>query len=155
MNMLSDREQSYLRGLRWRRRAAIVVGLLLIAIGSSYGIWGAGQLRSRLDVEVAEVRSAPTWDPLAKLALVFAPYQDRLSEAVPETEAERVLLAELAEQTALSAQLVVLLFRYLFASLVLTAGFILLSSGIGTRRLLSILDSLLEKQQRGIGGAGG
>jgi hypothetical protein len=153
--MLSDRERSYLRGLRWRRRVAVAVGMLLIVVGGFYGIWGAGQFRSRLDVEVGEERSASIRDPVARLALLFAPYQDRLREAEPETEAERVLLAELGEQTAISAQLLVLLVRFLFASLVLTGGLILFASGMGTKRLLTILDSLLEQQNRGERGPGG
>ena len=70
-------------------------------------------------------------------------------EAEPETEAERILLEELDEQTTLAARLLVLLVRFLFASFVLTAGLILLSSGLGTRRLLAILDSTLEQQERG------
>ena len=89
-----------------------------------------------------------TWDPLARLALLFAPYHERLRQAEPETEAERILLGELDEQTTLTARLLVLLIRILFASLVLTSGLILVASGLGNRRLLAILDSMLEQQQR-------
>jgi hypothetical protein len=146
LEMLSDRERRYLRGLRWRRRAAIALGLLLALAGGSYGIWGAEQFRLAMGDQVDEARSSVTRDPLANLALLFAPYQQRLRQAEPETEAERILLEELDERTTLSAQLVVLLFRFLFASLVLTTGLILLSTGTGTRRLLAILDSVLEQQ---------
>jgi hypothetical protein len=48
----------------------------------------------------------------------------------------------------LAAQLLVLLVRFLFASFVLTAGLILLSSGLGNRRLLAIVDATLEQQER-------
>jgi hypothetical protein len=147
--MLSDREHSYLRGFRWRRRAAIALGLLLTLAGGFYAIWGAGQFRTRLGIEVDEEHSAATRDPLASLALLFAPYHERLTEAEPETEAERMLLEELDERTTLSAQLVVLLVRFLFASLVLTTGLILFSNGMGTRRLLAILDRVLKHQERG------
>ena len=82
------------------------------------------------------------------MALLFAPYHERLRQAEPETEAERILLGELDEQTTLTARLLVLLIRILFASLVLTSGLILLSSGLGNRRLLAILDSILEQQDR-------
>jgi hypothetical protein len=147
--MLSDREHSYLRGLRWRRRAAVVVGLILTLAGGSYAIWGAGEFRAAIRSGVDTEPSAATRDPLASLALLFAPYHERLRQAKPETEAERILLEELDERTTLSAQLVVLLFRFLFASLVLTSGLILFSNGLGTRRLLAILDSVLEEQERG------
>jgi len=145
--MLSDSEQSYLRRFRWWRRAAIAMGLLLTVAGGGYGIWGAAQLRSDLGVEAGRERPAASWDPLARLALLFAPYQERLREAEPETETEHTLLQELDEQTTLAAGLLVLLIRILFASLVLTAGLILISSGLANRRLLAILDSVLEKHQ--------
>jgi hypothetical protein len=145
--MLSDSEQSYLRRFRWWRRAAIAVGLLLTLAGGCYALWGAGQFRSDLGIEDSRERSAARWDPLARLALLFAPYHERLREAEPETEAERVLLEELDEQTTLAAGLLVLLIRILFASLVLTSGLILVSSGLANRRLLTILDSILEQQQ--------
>jgi hypothetical protein len=147
--MLNDREHSYLRGFRWRRRAAIAMGLLLTLAGGFYGIWGAGQFRSRLGTEVSEEQSASMRDPVARLALLFAPYHERLRELEPETETERILLEELDERTTLTAQLLVLLVRFLFASLVLTTGLILFSNGLGTRRLLAILDSILEHQNRG------
>jgi len=145
--MLDDRERSYLKRFRWWRRAAVAVGLLLTLAGGGYALWGAGQFRSNLGVEVSRERSAATWDPLARMALLFAPYQERLREAEPETDAERMLLEELDEQTALASGLLVLLIRFLFASLVLTTGLILISSGTANRRLLAILDSVLEQQQ--------
>ena len=144
--MLSEGERSYLKKLRGRRRAAIAVGLLLSLAGGLYAIWGVDQLRSSFGTEADAERSASTWDPLARLALVFAPYHERLREAQPETETERVLLEELDAQTTLSAQLLVLLIRFLFASLLLTAGLILLTSGLGDRRLRAILDSMLEQR---------
>jgi len=147
--MLNEREQSYLRRFRWWRRAAIAMGLLFTLAGGGYALWGAGQFRSDLGVEVSRERSAATWDPLARLALLFAPYHERLREAEPETDAERVLLEELDERTTLAAGLLVLLIRILFASLVLTSGLILVSSGLANRRLLAILDSVLEQQERG------
>jgi hypothetical protein len=143
--MLSEREHSYLQRFRWRRRTAIAVGLLLTLAGGLYAIWGAGQFRSRLGAEVREEQSASMRDPVARLALLFAPYHERLREAQPATETERILLEELDEQTTLAAQLLVLLVRFLFASLVLTTGLILFSNGLGTRRLLAILDSILER----------
>jgi len=147
--MLDDRQRSYLRGFRWRRRTAIAMGLLLTLAGGCYAIWGAGQFRSDLGIEVGQEQSVASWDPLARLALLFAPYHERLREAEPETEAERILLGELDEQATLTARLLVLLVRILFASLVLTIGLILVSSGLGNRRLLAIVDSMLEQQERG------
>jgi hypothetical protein len=144
--MLSDREHRYLRGLRWRRRAALGLGLLLAAAGGLYAIWGAGQFRASVGTAVEAQGLPATWDPLARLALLFAPYHERLRQAAPETEVERMLLDELDEQTTLSAQLVVLLVRVLFASLVLTSGLILFSSAAGTGRLLAILERIQERE---------
>ena len=146
--MLDDRERGYLRRFRWRRRTAIAMGLLLSLAGGLYAIWGAGQFRSDLGIEAGQEQSVASWDPLASLALLFAPYHERLREAEPETEAERILLVELDEQTTLNARLLVLLIRILFASLFLTTGLILISSGLGNRRLLAIVDSMLEQQDR-------
>ena len=145
--MIGERERSYLRGLRWRRRAALAIGLMLTLAGGSYALWGAGQFRSELGLEVPREPSAASWDPLARMALLFAPYKERLRAAEPETEAERTLLQELDEQTTLTSQLLVLLFRFLFASLALTPGLILVSSGLGNRRLLAIVDSMLAQQR--------
>jgi hypothetical protein len=88
-----------------------------------------------------------TRDPVARLGLLFAPYQKRLGELETETETERILLRELDEQTRLAAQLLVLLVRILFASLVVTVGMILFASGWSNHRVLSILDTLLEHRQ--------
>jgi hypothetical protein len=145
--MLSDHEHGYLRRLRWRRRAAITMGLLLTAAGGLYAIWGAGEFRARLGTEDREERSASPRDPVARLARLFAPYHERLAEAEPETDTERILIEELDEQTTLAAQLLVLLVRFLFASLVLTTGLILLSNALVTGRLVAMLDSVLEQQQ--------
>ena len=147
--MVDDRERRYVRGLRWRRRAALALGLVLTIAGGSYAFWGAGQFRSELGIETGRERSVASWDPLARLALLFAPYHERLREAEPETETESILLEELDEQTTLTTQLLVLLVRFLFASVLLTSGLILVSSGLRNRRLLAIVDSVLEEQDRG------
>jgi hypothetical protein len=145
--MLSERDLRYLGRLRGRRYAAIAAGVLLTAAGGFYAIWGAGQFRESLAAEArVEQRAAPR-DPVARLARLFAPYHERLRDAQPETEAERVLIEELDEQTTLTAQLLVLLVRFLFASLVLTTGLILLSNALVTGRLLSMLDTVLEQQK--------
>ena len=147
--MLSDREHGYLRRLRWRRRVAIAVGLLLTAAGGLYAIWGTGEFRAHLGTEAREEQSASPRDPIARLARLFAPYHERLAEAKPETDTERILIEELDEQTTLAAQLLVLLVRFLFASLVLTTGLILLSNSLVTGRLVAMLEAVLEKQERG------
>jgi hypothetical protein len=145
--MLSDRERGYLRTLRWRRRGALALGLLLTAAGGLYAIWGAGDFRARLGVEALEERSAPPRDPIARLARLFTPYRERLAEAEPKTDTERILIEELDEQTTLAAQLLVLLVRFLFASLVLTTGLILLSNALVTGRLVAMLDTILDRQR--------
>ena len=60
--MLDERDRSYLRGLRWRRRAAIAVGLVFTLAGGFYAVWGAGQFRSELGTEVRREPSAVSWD---------------------------------------------------------------------------------------------
>lgn len=146
--MLSERDHGYLRRIRGRRYTAIAVGVLLTVSGAFYAIWGAGQFRERLaDPAPAELSVAPR-DPIARLARLFAPYHERLQEARPETEAERILIEELDGQTTLAAQLLVLLVRFLFASLVLTTGLILVSNALVTGRLLSMLDTVLEKHKQ-------
>ena len=145
--MLTHREQHTVRGIRRRRRSAISVGLLLALSGGFYAVWGAGQFQSGLASESGETRTVSTRDPVARLGLLFAPYQERLRALEPETETERMLLGELDEQTRLAAQLLVLLVRILFASLVVTTGMILLSSGLSNRRILAILEALLEHRQ--------
>lgn len=124
----------------------MTLGLILALAGGSYATWGAGEFRTAILDGVDAERSVKTRDPLASLALLFAPYHERLRQAKPETEAERILLEELDERTTLSAQLLVLLVRFLFGSLFLTTGLILFSNGLATGRLLSILDSVLERQ---------
>jgi hypothetical protein len=145
--MLSDRERGYLRTLRRRRRGAIAVGLLLTVAGGLYAIWGAGDFRARVGVEALEERSAPPWDPIAQLARLFTPDRERLAEAEPQTDTERILIEELDERTTLAAQLLVLLVRFVFASLVLTTGLILLSNALVTGRLAAMLDSVLDRQR--------
>jgi hypothetical protein len=145
--MLAQGEQRTLSGLRRRSRSAVAVGLVLALSGGSYGVWGAGQFRTRLASETRETPAVSTRDPVARLGLLFAPYQKRLGELETETETERILLRELDEQTRLAAQLLVLLVRILFASLVVTVGMILFASGWSNRRVLSILDTLLEHRQ--------
>lgn len=133
-------------GLQRRNRGAIAVGLLLALGGGLYGVWGAGEFRSGLTTEIRESRTLSTRDPVARLGLLFAPYQERLGELEPETETERILLRELDEQTRLAAQLLVLLVRVLFASLVMTVGMILFSSGWSQQRALALVDGWLDRR---------
>ena len=103
---------------------------------------GARALADRCERKVAALERER-----ARLARLFTPYHERLAEAEPETDTERILIEELDEQTTLAAQLLVLLVRFLFASLVLTTGLILLSNALVTGRLVAMLDSILDRHQ--------
>jgi Na+/melibiose symporter-like transporter len=76
------------------------------------------------------------------LALLTLGYQERLSQLEPQTEREETLLTHLKAQTDTTIRLILMLFRLLFASMVMTAGVVFLSVGLTQKQFLDIMEKL-------------
>jgi hypothetical protein len=132
--MRADAMARLRRGLHARQSAALLLGLLLLGAGASYGAWGAWRFRVPAP--------PPRLDPAARLAGLFAPTEARLAILVPETEREERLVEELRSQARTLSALVVLLARVLLAQAVFTTGVVMLVYGLSRRRTLALLDAL-------------
>lgn len=136
--MLTKKEEHFLQRASSRHRYAIVTGFALCFAGGLYGVWGVQQL----DPEHAP-RPHEAFDrPIARLALLIVGYQERLSQLEPQTEREETLLTHLKAQTDTTVRLILMLFRFLFASMVMTAGVVFLAVGLTQKQLLGIMEKL-------------
>ena len=136
--MLTKKEQLFLQHASSRYRYAIVAGFALCFAGGLYGVWAVQQM----DPERAPDPDRAFDRPIARLALVAAGYQERLSQVEPQSEREETLLAHLSTQTDTTVRLILLLIRFMFASMVMTAGVFFLAVGLTQKQFLDIAGKL-------------
>jgi hypothetical protein len=136
--MLTQKQEQFLHRASSRYRHAIVIGLVLCVAGGFYGLWAVQQM------DPARVpHPDKAWDrPMARLALLAAESQERMDRFRPQTEREESLLRHLKTQTDATVRLILLLFRFVFASTVVTAGVVLLAVGLTQKQFLDITGKL-------------
>lgn len=136
--MLTKQELHFLQRASSRYRYAIITGIALCVVGGLYGVWGVQQM----DPERVP-RPYEAFDrPIARLALVAAGYEKRLSQVEPQNEREDTLLAHLKTQTDTTVRLILVLIRFMFASMVMTAGVFFLAVGLTQKQFLGIVGKL-------------
>lgn len=136
--MLTKKEEHFLQRASSRHSYAIVTGFALCFAGGLYGVWGVQQM----DPERAP-RPHEAFDrPIARLALLTVGYQERLSQLEPQTEREGTFLTHLKAQTDTIVRLMLMLFRFMFASMMMAAGAIFLSVGLTQKQFLHIIGKL-------------
>ncbi len=140
--MLTKEDEHFLQRVIPRHRYAIIAGFALCFAGGLYGVWGVEQL----DPERAPHPHEAFDRPIARLALLAADYQERLSQFEPQTEREETLLTHLKAQTDSGVRLILMVFRFLFANLVMTAGMILLTVGLTQKQFLGIVGKFRRVQ---------
>lgn len=136
--MRMKKEEHFLQRASSRHRYAIITGFALCFAGGLYGVWGVQQL----DPEHAPQPHEAFDRPIARLALLTLGYQERLSQLQPKTEREETLLTHLKAQTDTTIRLILMLFRFLFASMVMTAGAVFLAVGLTQKQFLDIMEKL-------------
>lgn len=136
--MLTAKEERFLRRVSSRHRYTIIIGFALSLAGGLYGIWGVQQL----DPERAPTPYEAFDRPIAQLAFLAARYQERLRQVEPQTEREERLLTELRAQTDMTVRFLLALFRFMFASMVVTAGVIFIAVGFTEKQFLDIMRKL-------------
>lgn len=136
--MLTKKEEGFVQRASSRYRHAIITGFALCFVGGLYGVWGIQQL----DPERAPHPHEAFDRPIARLALIAAGYQERLSQFEPQTEREATLVTHLKTQTDTAVRLILMLFRLMFTSVVMTAGAVLLTVGLTQKSFLGIIGKL-------------
>lgn len=133
--MLTEKDKRVLQRTSTQYRYAIIIGFALALAGGLYGIWGVQQLDPGRAPNPGEAFDRP----IARLALLAARYQERLTQIAPETEREEKLLEQLKVQTDILVRLFLAFFRFLFASMVVTAGVVFIAVGLTQKQFLDII----------------
>jgi uncharacterized membrane protein YidH (DUF202 family) len=135
---LREQDARLLRRTRHRRRPALAIGVLLVAVGLAYLGWAA------LRFEWGLAGEATAFDrPVAGVAQLVAKRRAELDAMEATTPRETWLLTELKAQTDVSVRLLLLVIRVLLASALVLVGGLLLAAADAQRPLLRLIDRLL------------
>jgi uncharacterized membrane protein YphA (DoxX/SURF4 family) len=135
---LGERQERFLRRVLRSQRPIAAIGLVVALIGAAYGFWGV------LQFEPVGPPADAFDRPIARMGRLFERYQRALDNAPISTELERFLIGELRLRTDMTASVVVLLLRLLVATIVLTAGLVMLTVNVERQRLLALISTLRE-----------
>lgn len=133
--MLTEKDKRFLQRSSARYRYAIIIGFAFALAGGLYGVWSVKQL----DPERAPNPGEAFDRPIAQLAILAAPYEERLNEIEPHTEREEILLKELKARSDMTIRSFLMLFRIIFVNLVLTVGVVLIAVGLTQKQFLDII----------------
>lgn len=136
--MLTKKEELFLQHVSSKHRYTIITGFVLCFAGGLYGVWAVQQM----DPGRAPDPHSAFDRPIARLALLAAGYQERLSELEPQSERERTLLTHLKAQTDASVRLMLMLARFMLASMLMTVGVVFLTIGLTQKQFLDIIGKL-------------
>lgn len=136
MALSPEHAQRRLSRMRATAPWAVVFGALLMFLGGSYGIWGARQLA---------VGEKGAWQgafdrPIVRVGMVFLEHIEPLKQRPVTTPLEEQLRDELVVRTEWLAAGVVILFRFMLASMLLTGGMAVLSSGLTRKEVFMLMD---------------
>ncbi len=123
-----------------RYRYALIIGFVLAMAGGLYGIWGVQQLDPERAPDPVEAFDRP----IAQLALLAARYKERLDQVQPQTDREETLLKALKDHTHMIVRLFLTLFRFLLASMVITAGAVFIAVGLTQKQFLDIISKVRQ-----------
>jgi hypothetical protein len=138
--MLTEKDKRFLQRASTRYRYVIIIGMGLALAGGLYGIWSVQQLDPDRAPNPAEAFDRP----IARLALLAARYQERLDQVEPHTEREEALLEQLKFQTDMTVRLFLAFFRFLFASMLATAGVVFIAVGLTQKQFLGIIKKVQQ-----------
>ena len=139
--MLSEAAARRVQRLRARRVPVAVAGALLFLAGGGYGIWASERLQS-----TPAAREAEAFDrPVARLARVAVAEAERLERLQPQTAGEETLARELRAQLDIKGRLIIVLLRFLVASVPMVLGLVLLASTFAQWPLLDLI-ARMERQ---------
>ncbi len=136
--MLTERDKRCLQQVSLKHFPAIVVGLVICVTSAAYTVWGIQQMTPQQapHPETAFDR------PIARLALLMRPHQERLARMQPKIKLEQTLLNDLAQQYDMTMRLLLTLIRVILGSCGITFGLILLSVGLTQRQFLRVMKKL-------------
>ncbi len=103
--------------------------------GGLYGVWNVKQLDPKRAPNPGEAFDRP----IAKLAILAAPYEERLNDIEPQTEREEILLKELKAYIDITVRSFLILFRIIFVNLVLTVAVVLIAVGLTQKQFFDII----------------
>ncbi|MFQ5931216.1 MAG: hypothetical protein ACE5MM_02290 [Nitrospiraceae bacterium] len=138
--MLTEKDKRFLQRASTRYRYAVIIGFALALAGGLYGIWGVQQL----DPDRAPNPGEAFDRPIAQLAILAARYEEWLNQVEPQTEREETLLKQLEVQTDMIVRVFLALFRFLFASMIITAGVVFIAIGLTQKQFLDIIKKVQQ-----------
>jgi hypothetical protein len=142
--MLSDAAARRVQRLRARRVPAAIAGTLLFVAGAAYGLWASDRLRST----PAALEAGAFDRPIARLARLTVNAAERLDRMQPQTPAEQALVRELRSQLDVKGRLLIVLFRFLAASVPIVAGLVILTATLSQWPLVDLI-TRIERRHGG------
>ena len=133
--MLTEKDKRFLERASTRYRHAVIIGFALALAGGLYGIWGIQQL----DPDRAPNPSEAFDRPIARLAILAARYEKWLNQVEPQTEREETLVEQLKFYSDMTVRVFLALFRFLLASMIMTAGVVFVAIGLTQKQFLDII----------------
>ena len=138
--MLTEKDKRFLQRASTRYRYAAIIGFALTLAGGLYGIWGVQQL----DPDRAPNPGEAFDRPIAQLAILAASYEEWLNQVEPATEREETLLKQVKFQADMTVRVFLALFRFLLASMVITAGVVFTAIGLTQKQFLDIIKKVQQ-----------
>lgn len=139
---LTDKESQWLARNRRVQPKLLVVGLILLLLGSSYSLWASYRL-----VNQWGSRPSPAFDgPIARLETLFV-HKPEIS-APPQTASEVQAKQALNRVSAYFGCLLAFVLRFILGSCFLMAGLIFTTSAMQARQFLAVIDKLNPPSDR-------
>jgi hypothetical protein len=138
MAELTEKQATWLVGLRRGQRISSGLGIVLALLGAAYVAWAVKTFDPRVDP-----REQPAWDrPIAGLADLYRPYLPIIEAIKPKTDVEQILHEGVTRNLAFSTGVMILLVRVMIGSLVCVAGLAALTVVVERQRLLELIGQL-------------
>lgn len=138
--MLTEKDKRFLQQASTRYRYAVIIGFALALAGGLYGIWGVQQL----DPDRAPHPGEAFDRPIARLAILAARSEEWLNRVEPQTEREETLVKQLKFYTDMTVRVFLALFRFLFASMIMTVGAVFIAIGLTQKQFLDIIKKVQQ-----------
>ena len=139
---LRDQDRRYLRQMGWMQPVTVGASIVSVVAGVAYIGWALLSFDYRKNP-----LDAPAFDrPVLKIAAIYEPYRRTLDKITPETGVELILLDMMKGGLVFSTGMMVLLLRLFLGTLVLLFGLVSLTVVVERRRILAIVERLLEPE---------
>jgi len=138
MAELTEKQSTWLCGLKRGQRISSGLGVVLALLGAAYVVWAVKTFDPR-----ADPREQASWDrPVAALADLYRPYLPIIAAIRPQTDVEQILLEGVKRNLAFSTGVMILLVRVMIGSILCLSGLAALTVVVERQRLLELIGQL-------------